>query len=144
MDKTQEQIHILLVDDEKGYANVLANRLSRRSIETTKAHDGTQALQALRKKDFDVVVLDLKMEGMDGLQVLEIIRRMIPDLPVVLLSGHGSRDTAEEGLAMGAFDFLTKPCQLQELMDIIKKAAASRSFQTGNQEHREGKDQDDD
>ncbi len=138
MDNTQDLIHILLVDDEKGYANVLANRLSRRSIETTKAHDGTQALQTLRKKDFDVVVLDLKMEGMDGLQVLEIIRRMIPDLPVILLSGHGSRDTAEEGLSMGAFAFLTKPCQLQELIDIIKKAAASRSFQAGMLSSRSG------
>ncbi len=115
-------ISVLLVDDEKGYLNVLSNRLLKRSIHATKAFSGTQAIQILRKHDFDVVVLDLKMEDMDGIEVLKIMKKMVPDLPVIILSGHGSQTAAKEGLACGAFDYLSKPCELQELMDKIHEA----------------------
>lgn len=115
-------ISVLLVDDEKGYLNVLSNRLSKRSITATKAFSGTEAIQVLRKKDFDVVVLDLKMEDMDGIEVLKVIKRMVPDLPVIILTGHGSQTAAKEGVAFGAFDYLTKPCELVELMDKIREA----------------------
>lgn len=115
-------ISVLLVDDEKGYLNVLSNRLSRRFILATKAFSGTEAIQILRKNDFDVVVLDLKMEDMDGIEVLKVIKRMIPDLPVIILTGHGSQTAAREGILYGAFDYLTKPCELLELMDKIHEA----------------------
>ena len=75
---------ILLVGDEKGYVDVLANRLARRSIRAVKALGGTQAIQALRKQDFNAVVLDLKMEDMDGMEVLKIMKTMVPELPVLL------------------------------------------------------------
>ncbi len=115
-------ISVLLVDDEKGYLNVLSNRLLKRSIHATKAFSGTQAIQILRKHDFDVVVLDLKMEDMDGIEVLKIMKKMVPDLPVIILTGHGSQTAAQEGMAFGAFDYLSKPCELQELMDKIREA----------------------
>ncbi len=115
-------LNILLVDDEKGYLNVLANRLIRRSIRPTKAYSGTHAIQILRKNDFHVVVLDLKMEDMDGIEVLKVIKRMVPELPVIILTGHGSQADANEGLALGAFDCLTKPCELSELLDKIHEA----------------------
>lgn len=115
-------INVLLVDDEKGYLNVLSNRLSKRFIHATKAFSGTEAIQILRKNDFDVVVLDLKMEDMDGLEVLKVIKKMVPELPVIILSGHGSQSAANEGLLLGAFDYLTKPCELVELIDKIKQA----------------------
>ena len=115
-------ISVLLVDDEKGYLNVLSNRLLKRSIHATKAFSGTQAIQILRKHDFDVVVLDLKMEDMDGIEVLKIMKKMVPDLPVIILSGHGSQTAAQEGMSFGAFDYLSKPCELQELMDKIREA----------------------
>jgi len=115
-------LNVLLVDDEKGYLNVLSNRLSKRSIIATKAFSGTEAIQVLRKNDFDVVVLDLKMEDMDGIEVLKVIKRMVPELPVIILTGHGSQTAAKEGIAFGAFDYLSKPCELSELMDKIHEA----------------------
>ena len=115
-------INVLLVDDEKGYLNVLANRLSKRSINATKAFSGTEAIQILRKNDFHVVVLDLKMEDMNGIEVLKIMKKMAPELPVIFLTGHGSQEAALEGISLGAFDYLTKPCELMDLIEKIKQA----------------------
>ncbi len=120
--KITTRIKVLLVDDEKGFLNVLSNRLSKRSIYSTKAFSGTEAIQILRKNDFDVVVLDLKMEDMDGIEVLKIMKKMAPELPVIILTGHGSQTAASDGAEFGAFDYLTKPCELEELMDKINKA----------------------
>ncbi len=120
--KEEDIINVLLVDDEKGYLNVLSNRLSKRGILATKAFSGTEAIQILRKKDFDVVVLDLKMEDMNGIEVLKIMKKMVPELPVIILTGHGSQEAAREGISFGAFDYLTKPCELVELMDKIHEA----------------------
>ena len=116
---------VLLVDDEKGFLNVLSNRLSRRAIIPTKAFSGTQAIQILRRQDFDVAVLDLKMEDMDGIEVLKIIKKMVPELPVIILTGHGSQTAADKGMQLGAFDYLSKPCELSELMEKIIKAGES-------------------
>lgn len=123
------QASVLLVDDEKGFVNVLSNRLAKRSIRPTKAFSGTEAIQILRKHDFDVVVLDLKMEDMDGLEVLKIIKKMVPDLPVLVLTGHGSEDAARDGVSLGAFDYLSKPCELSELIEKINQAHLSRHAQ---------------
>ena len=120
--KKRKTINVLLVDDEKGYINVLSNRLGKRSINATKAFSGTQAIQILRKTDFDVVVLDLKMEDMDGIEVLKIMKKMAPEVPVIFLTGHGSQEAAREGIAFGAFDYLTKPCELSQLIEKIKQA----------------------
>lgn len=113
---------VLLVDDEGNFLDVLSNRLSRRSFRVGKARSGTQALQALRKDDFDAVVLDLKMEDIDGIDLLKILKRMVPGLPVIILTGHGSHTAAREGMALGAFDWLTKPCDLEELMEKLEQA----------------------
>ncbi len=120
--KDKNILNVLLVDDEKGYLNVLSNRMSKRSINATKAFSGTEAIQILRKNDFHVVVLDLKMEDMDGIEVLKVIKRMVPELPVIILTGHGSQTAAREGVLFGAFDYLTKPCELSELMGKIHEA----------------------
>ena len=118
----EKRIQLLLVDDEEGYVDVLSNRLARRNIDVTKAYSGSEAIQALRGKDFDIVVLDLKMEDMDGLEVLRIFNKMVPDLTVIMLTGHGSEKAAKEGLELGAFDYLTKPCELEDLLAKIKEA----------------------
>ncbi|MBU1194881.1 MAG: response regulator [Proteobacteria bacterium] len=125
--KNKDVIDVLLVDDEKGYLDVLSNRLSRRFIHSTKAFSGTQALQILRKKDFDVIVLDLKMEDMGGIEVLKIIKKMAPELPVIILTGHGSQTAAKEGIELGAFDYLSKPCELTDLIKKIKQACGKTS-----------------
>ena len=119
------RISLLLVDDEEGFVNVLAKRMSRRGIDVTGVLTGTEALQVLRKKDFDIAVLDLKLEDMDGIEVLKIIKKMAPDIPVIMLTGHGSEQAAEEGLKYGAVDYLTKPCDLAELIAKINKSVPS-------------------
>jgi len=116
------QIQLLLVDDEKGYTHVLANRLAKRGIRVTKANSGAEALRAMRRQAFDVTVLDLKMEDMDGIDVLRILKKMDPEMEVIMLTGHGSVTSAKEGVALGAFDYLTKPCELDILMQKIKAA----------------------
>ena len=115
-------IKILFVDDEKGFVDVISKRMSKRNIDVTKAYSGTEALQALRKEDFDVTVLDLKMEDMDGIEVLKMLKIMDPKLAVIMLTGHGSAEAAEQGIKLGAFDYLTKPCELEELLEKIMAA----------------------
>jgi len=114
-------IKLLLVDDEKGFADVVAKRMSKRDIDVTKAYSGTEALQVLRKVDFDVAVLDLKMEDMDGIEVLKIFKKMAPDLSVIMLTGHGSEAAAREGIKFGVAAYLTKPCDFEELVKKIKE-----------------------
>ncbi|MBI5549948.1 MAG: response regulator [Desulfobacterales bacterium] len=115
-------VRLLLIDDEKGFVATLAKRLARRNIQATQAYSGREGIQALRRQDFDVVVLDLKMEDMDGLEVLKIIKIMAPEMPVIMLSGHASDEAAQTGIKAGAFDYLTKPYDLKELLDKIAAA----------------------
>ena len=122
-----ERIKVLLIDDEVGFVNVLAKRLGKRNMEVTPAYTGTEAIQLVRKQDFDVAVLDLKMEEMDGIEVLKIFKTMDPNMMVIMLTGHGSQQAAKEGIELGAFDYLTKPCELEELLTKIREA-----YQEGN------------
>jgi len=122
----KDRIKLLLVDDEEGYVNVLANRLRKRHIDVTKAFSGSEAIKAVRGQDFDVAILDLKMEDMDGIEVLKIFNQMDLDMEVIMLTGHGSQEAASEGLSIGAFDYLTKPCELHELINKIHEACKKR------------------
>ncbi len=123
-DGPSNRICLLIVDDEEGFVNVISNRLGRRGIDATKALSGTEAIQILRKKDFDVAVLDLKMEDMNGIEVLKIFRKMVPEMPVIMLTGHGCEQAAREGMEEGAFDYFGKPCELQELVQKIREAVS--------------------
>ena len=120
--RDDKKIKVLLVDDEIRFVEVLFKRLSKRNIDVTKAFSGTEGIQALRKMDFDIAVLDLKMEDMDGLEVLKIFKKMYPKLEVIILTGHESEQTAEEGMKNGAFAYLTKPCDFEHLYDTILSA----------------------
>lgn len=122
-----DPIRLLIVDDEVGFVNILAKRLSRRNMEVASAFTGTEAIQILRKQDFDVAVLDLKMEEMDGIEVLKIFKKMDPKMVVIMLTGHGSEQAAREGIEFGAFDYLTKPCELEELLAKIREAYQERN-----------------
>ena len=119
---TNTPIRLLLVDDERAFVDVLANRLGRRGIEVTKTYSGSEAIQALRAQDFEVAVLDLKMQDMDGIEVLKVFKRMLPSLAVIMLTGHGSEHAAKTGIDCGAFDYLTKPCEFEELLAKIREA----------------------
>jgi DNA-binding response OmpR family regulator len=114
-------IRLLFVDDEKAFVDIIAKRLSKKGFDVTKAFSGPEALQAMRKADFDIVVLDLKMEEMDGIEVLKILGKMAPGLPVIILTGHGSEVSAKEGVKCGAMEYLTKPCDFEELVGKIKQ-----------------------
>jgi len=126
-DTLSKPIRLLLIDDEVGYVNVLSNRLSKRNFQVGKATSGSEAFQILRRSDFDVAVLDLKMEDMDGIEILKILKKMAPELVVIMLTGHGSAEAAREGIKEGAYDYLTKPCELDELIRKIKEAYGQRS-----------------
>lgn len=117
-----EPIRLLLVDDEKGFVDVLSKRLAKRNIQATQAFSGSQGIRLLRKSDFDVAVLDLKMEDMDGIELLKLFKKMDPAMPVIMLTGHGSEKASQEGLLHGAYDYLTKPHELDELVDKIHEA----------------------
>ncbi|MBW1705883.1 MAG: response regulator [Deltaproteobacteria bacterium] len=119
-----DNIKVLLVDDEKGFANILTKRLNKRNMDVTPVYTGIEAVQIIRKQDFDVAVLDLKMEDMDGIEVLKIFRKAYPEMAVIMLTGHGSEQAAKEGIEFGAFDYLTKPCELEDLIEKIHEAIA--------------------
>ncbi|MBF0224921.1 MAG: response regulator [Desulfobacterales bacterium] len=121
-------IRILLADDEKAYVNVLSNRLAKRGIDSVKTYSGTEAIQNLRANDFDVAVIDLKMEDMDGIEVLKIFKKMDPNIEVIILTGHGSETAAMEGIQFGAFDYLIKPCDFDELVEKIKTAHQKKLY----------------
>jgi DNA-binding NtrC family response regulator len=120
------RIRLILIDDEVGFTTVMAKRLARRGLDVTSAFSGSEAIQAMRKAEFDVAVLDLKMEDMDGIEVLKIFKKMDPDMPVIMLTGHGSEKSAGEGMEYGAFDYLFKPYEFDELLDKIHSAVSSR------------------
>jgi len=121
-----DHVRLLLIDDEKDFVNILSKRIKRRNIDVKKAFSGTEAIQALRGQEFDVAVLDLKMEDMDGIEVLKMLKILDPELAVIMLTGHGSAEAAGRGIQLGAFDYLTKPCELEELLEKIMAAYAHR------------------
>jgi DNA-binding response OmpR family regulator len=127
MTETTEGARLLLVDDEVGYLEVLSKRLTRRGFEVTTASSGEEAIRAARRWDFDVAVVDLKMEDMDGIEVLKVLKRMVPATHVIILTGHGSERAAREGIAQGAFDYLIKPIGLDPLIARIRAALSSGS-----------------
>jgi len=118
----EKTIKVLLVDDEVGFADILAKRLGKRGMAVTPVYTGTEAIQTIRKNDFHVAVLDLKMEDMDGIEVLKIFKKAYPEMAVIMLTGHGSEQAAKEGIQYGAFDYLTKPCELEDLVKKIHQA----------------------
>ena len=124
-------LRLLLVDDEVGFTNVLTKRLQHRGVVVTVAHCGAEALRILRTNDFDAAVLDLKMVDMDGIEVLKIFKKMVPRLPVVMLTGHGSEEAARDGIRAGADDYLLKPCGLDELLEKIAAAIARAEAMPG-------------
>ncbi|WP_022666440.1 response regulator [Desulfospira joergensenii] len=113
---------ILLVDDEKIFADNMAKLLESRHYKVKAVYDGESAISALQNESFDVIILDLKMPGMDGLSTLREIQRLDVFTETLLLTGHGSIDAAVEALRLGAYDFLTKPCDIDQLVGKIEGA----------------------
>ncbi|NDV19859.1 response regulator [Pseudodesulfovibrio sp. JC047] len=121
-----QKIKLLLVDDEKDFLTVYARRFIRRNADITLASSGQEALQAIRDAEFDVVILDVLMPEMNGIETLRRIKAIKPDLPVIILTGHASSKAMIEGMDIGAFDFLIKPVGTDELYFRVLDAVRSR------------------
>jgi DNA-binding NtrC family response regulator len=128
MNNRSEKVRLLLVDDEAEFLEATAAALSRRGFEVAVAPDGRVALLCLATESFDVVVLDVKMPGVDGVEIFHRIAEQLPQLPVIMLTGHGTVRQAFETSRDGVYDYLTKPCDVDTLARIAREAAASRSF----------------
>lgn len=113
---------VLLVDDEVVFTTNMSKLLNNRGYRVTAVNSGDSAIQALEKETFDVVVLDLKMPGMDGITTLREIKKLGLFTETLILTGHGSIDTALEAIKLGAYDYLTKPCEIDELVNKIEGA----------------------
>ncbi len=114
---------LLLVDDELDFLEPLCTRLSRRGVVCASSTSGEDALRRLAEAHFDCAVVDVRMPGMDGLELLRRIRRLHPSVAVVLLTGHASVELGVQGMELGAFDYLLKPVDLDELLDVVRRAA---------------------
>lgn len=122
--------NILLIDDERQFVVTMAKRLRRRGFAVTEAGGGLEGLRALNRGPVDVVVLDVGMPDMDGIQVLREIKMRFPQIQVLMLTGHADMEIAISGMAMGAFDYLMKPVEFDVLVGKIREAC-SRSRRAG-------------
>lgn len=117
----KEDIKILLVDDEKQFVDTLSERLEMRGFTARVAYDGPQALEMV-KMPTDVIVLDLRMPGMDGFEVLRAVKKSNPDVQVIILTGHGGDAEEKTAYRMGAYSFLRKPMDIDDLLSSIRMA----------------------
>jgi len=113
---------ILLVDDEVVFTKNMSKLLTNRGYHVTAVNSGDNAIRSLQEQGFDVIVLDLKMPGMDGIATLKEIKKLGLFTQTLILTGHGSIDTALEAIKLGAYDYLTKPCEIDELVAKIEGA----------------------
>ncbi|MGX9367043.1 response regulator [Desulfoplanes sp. PS50] len=118
---------ILLIDDEDGFVQTMAKRLGKREIVVVKSYSGQEALDILSENNqIDVAVLDVKMPGMDGIETLKAIKQEFPLVEVIMLTGHATVESAIDGMKMGAFDYLMKPCDIDQLMTKIAEAKTKK------------------
>lgn len=118
---------IMLVDDEVPFVEAMTKRLARRDLEVEQAFSGSEALEKLIDgTKTEVVILDVKMPGMDGVETLKEIKRKVPLVEVIMLTGHATVESAIEGMKLGAFDYLLKPCDMDHLISKVSEAAAKK------------------
>jgi len=120
-----KNIKVLLVDDEKDFVNSLSERIQMRELDSKIAYNGEQALELVTDEIPDVVVLDLRMPGIDGLEVLERLKKNYPNVQVIILTGHGSDEDERVSKRLGAYDYLQKPVSIDKLIRSIKGAYQS-------------------
>ncbi len=120
-----DSLRVLFVDDEEELVSAVVERLELRGVEARGAISGAAALQLIEQHEFEVVVLDVKMPGLGGFDVIKRIKQQHPDLAVVFLTGHGAEEDAETGMRMGAFDYLMKPVDIEALVEVLGRAATA-------------------
>jgi DNA-binding NtrC family response regulator len=124
---------VLLVDDEAEFRDLLEKRLRKRNLALLSAGSGEEALEIVTREAVDVVVLDVRMPGMDGRETLREIKRLKPEVEVIMLTGHASVEVALEGMALGAFDYLLKPVSFDELLFKLQDAAEKKRMRVGGE-----------
>jgi len=117
-----DNLRVLVVDDEADFLETIVMRLRRRKIDATGVDGGKKALEIVENERFDVVVLDVLMPGMDGIETLKLLKKRKPFLEVIILTGHGSVESGLQGMQFGAFDYIMKPADLDELLEKIQQA----------------------
>jgi len=124
-----DNLSVMIVDDEEDFLETLVKRLEKRDVKVIGAKSGEEALELLQDSPVDVVVLDVKMPGMDGIEALREIKRRHPLVEVILLTGHASTEVAIKGMELGAFDYLMKPIGMDELLYKVQDAYERVSIQ---------------
>lgn len=133
------KIKLLVVDDEREFLAALSQRLEFREFDVTAVTNGSEAIDAALEEDFDVALIDFKMPEMDGEELLHKLKKCDQFLEVIMLTGHGTIDSAIRSTKMGVFSYLHKPCPMDTLLHILKEAHRSRSKKI--KEYKEGKSQ---
>ena len=123
----EAKIGVLMVDDEPDLADLIALRLNKRGMKVDVAYTGDQALECVRKVDYDAVILDMKLGRENGQDVLLKLRDLRPDLAVIILTGYGSVESAVKAVKHGAYDFMLKPCDIEDLVAKIREAYRQRA-----------------
>jgi len=126
-----KQARILLVDDEVAFTSNMSKILSRRGYDVSSVNDGESAIKAIEDEEYDVVILDLRMPGMDGIATLRVMKTKRPLMEVIILTGHGSVESGIRGMNLGAFDYAMKPIQINELQEKIDEAVERRFVREG-------------
>ncbi len=127
-----DEFRVLLVDDEDDFRETLQKRLRNRKLQVEGAENGYKALEILQAQDFDVVVLDVKMPGLDGIDTLKEIKIKKPDVEVIMLTGHASVESGIQGMQLGAFDYVMKPVPLDELLDKMRQAYERKAMRAAH------------
>jgi len=122
-------VRVLLVDDETEFLETLIKRIRKRNVDIMGVNSGEEALKALARSQVDVVVLDVRMPGMDGIETLRALKKAYPLVEVIMLTGHASVEAAVEGMELGAFDYLMKPMQIDDLLYKIQDAYKKKTIQ---------------
>ncbi len=130
--EAHKSLRVLFVDDERPLQELMRSELPRLGHEVTVCPDGKAAIKALEKSTFDAAILDLRMPGMSGIEVLEHLKKVAPDVEAVVMTGHASMETAVQAMRLGAFDYITKPCKLAEIEAMLVKMAERRELKHKN------------
>jgi len=126
-----ENLRVLVVDDEADFLETIVMRLQRRKIDAYGVDGGKKALEIVENERFDVVVLDVLMPGLDGIETLKLLKKRKPFIEVIILTGHGSVESGIQGMQFGAFDYIMKPTDLDELLEKIQQAYERKRIHEG-------------
>jgi two-component system, OmpR family, response regulator len=123
-----DSFRVLMVDDEQDFLETIVKRLKRRKIDVTGIDSGIKALELLEREHFDVVILDVRMPGLDGIETLKEMKKRRPLMEVIMLTGHASVESGVQGMQYGAFDYVMKPANIDDLLEKIHEASQRKAL----------------